>query len=231
MIKSVIFDFDDTLIDNRDLDYQGFVIPCSQLHMAIPQKKEITHLRKNGFLAKDIVKHIKKQTKTRFSVEDFLLLRASFLQSSKSISLLSLRNKTINVFSYLRRRNVKCFLCTVRKDKKVILNFLKQHNLEKIFQEVYTTKDTGCDLDNTNSQNRILIKNSLIYKIIKKYNLILNEIVFVGNSEDDYKSAMQTNVNFILFINSYTKQPNIENVIHVNNMSSLQKKLSIFRSN
>lgn len=230
MIKSVIFDFDDTIIDNRELDYKGFAVPCSQLHLTILDKKEITRLRKNGLLAKDIIQHIKKQTKIRFSIKDFLLLRANFLQSSKSISSLALRDNTKDVFSYLKRRNVKCFLCTVRKDKKVILNFLKQSDLGTIFKEVYTAKDIGCDLDNTNSHNRILIKNSLIHKIIKKYDLTLNEIIFIGNSEDDFKSAMQMSVNFILFTNSYTKQVDIKNVTKVNNMLSLQKKLSFFRS-
>lgn len=227
MIKAVIFDFDDTIIDNRELDYQGFVIPSKQLSVHILPKKEITMLRKKELLAKDILIHIQKQTKVQFSVKEFLLLRAKFLQSTSSLRFISLREKTKDLLNHLRNRNVKSFLCTVRKDKKVILEFLKLQNLEDAFEKIYVMKDIGCELENTNSQNRILIKNSLINKIIRDNDFSSNEIVLVGNSEDDLEAGKQMNVNFILFTNSYIKEPIIKNTIKVSNMKTLQKKIDV----
>ena len=55
MTHLVIFDFDDTLTDNRFLDYQAFSIPCKKLGLPIPKSQKITNLRKKGFLAKDIM--------------------------------------------------------------------------------------------------------------------------------------------------------------------------------
>ncbi len=227
MIKAVIFDFDDTVIDNRELDYQGFVIPSKQLKVPILPKKEIVTLRRNRLLAKDIITYIQKQTKAQFSVKEFLLLRAKFLQSANSIRFIYLRKKTEDLLNHLQNKNIKPFLCTVRKDKKVILDFLKLHNLEDVFEKIYTMKDIGCELENTNSQNRILIKNSLINKIIKNNDFSPNEIVFVGNSEDDFEAGKQMNVNFILFTNSYIKEPFIKNTIKISNMKTLQKKIDI----
>jgi len=42
MTHLVIFDFDDTLTDNRFLDYQAFSIPCKKLGLPIPVTSTFT---------------------------------------------------------------------------------------------------------------------------------------------------------------------------------------------
>ena len=84
MIQLVIFDFDDTIIDNRFSDYQGFIIPCQKLKLFNPPLKEIYHLRKEGVLAKDIVLRLSKKHEKKFSIEKFLAIRRIFINGTNS---------------------------------------------------------------------------------------------------------------------------------------------------
>jgi phosphoglycolate phosphatase-like HAD superfamily hydrolase len=225
MIKSVIFDFDDTLIDNKELDYQGFVIPCLKLGLPLPTSKQIFHLRKNNFLAKDITINLRNRSKKQFSIKNFLSLRSTFLQSKESIPFLYLKIGTKSLLSFLKDNKIKCFLCSVRQNKQTILDFLRKNKIHNYFSNVYVMKDIGVEIENFNMSNRKLIKNSLIYKIIKNTQCVPNEIVFVGNSKEDLNSALDMHVNFIYYKNSYLKEININDIIKVQTMTDLRRQI------
>jgi phosphoglycolate phosphatase-like HAD superfamily hydrolase len=226
MINSVIFDFDDTVINNSLLDYEGFLRPCKKLGAPVPKFEKIINFRKKGLLARDIALKIKTETKKSFSITQFLQLRNEFLQHYESISFLTLHTGARNLLTFLKAKKIDCFLCSVRKNKKIVTNFLIKNRINQYFSGVYLMDDIGLNLDNSNSSNRVLIKNSMIHKIIKDHLLSNSNIVFIGNSKDDYNSAVNMHVKFIYYENFYNDDV-IKYVIKVKDMKRLQQKLSM----
>ena len=58
MIKLIIFDFDDTLIDNDKLDYQSFVSSFKEFGLSKPTLNDIIKYRKKVYLQKISLKNI-----------------------------------------------------------------------------------------------------------------------------------------------------------------------------
>ena len=167
MIRLIIFDFDDTLTDNRFLDYQAFLIPCKKLGLSIPKLNKVSALRKKGYLAKDImIMHLKKEKKEQL-IQQFLDHRSKFLNSEKSLNHLKLKKNTKSLLYFLKRKKIPCVLCTARKNKKHILNFLTKNKIISYFSNVYFMEDLKFSMDNLAASNRVLIKNILVRKIIK----------------------------------------------------------------
>lgn len=223
MIKYVIFDFDDTLISNKQLDFESFKHTCEYFETKSPTKNELHKQRKKGLLARDIVKNIVHKSKNSFSINDFLNYRKNFLLSKESNSFLELRSDTKNLLSFLKRNEVKCYLCSVRSNKKLLLNFLNENNISKYFSKILTPSDLKINLDNTILSNRVLIKNSLIKNFLK--GISHNNFIFVGDSEEDLISANNFSIKFILFEKEYSNNKFKSNIITVSDMKILKKKL------
>lgn len=224
MIKAVIFDFDDTIINNSSLDYEGFIRPCKELGIPTPDFKRIMYFRKKRLLARGIALKIQEHTKKKFSISKFISLRNEFLQSKESTPFLNLNTGTRNLLSFLKSKKIRCFLCSIRKNKKIIIDFLVKNDIRDYFSGIYLMNDIGPDLDNSYPSNRVLIKNSLIHKIIKDQLISNSNVVFIGNSEDDYNSALNMHVKFIYYENLYIGNT-VKGAVKVQNMKSLKRKL------
>ena len=223
MNKCVIFDFDDTLVNNEPLDFEGFKRPCNYFGIKPPSKNEISLQRKKGLLAQEIIKNINKKTKKVFSIADFLNYRNFFLSSSESNSYLRLKNNTLNLLSFLQKNGVICYLCSVRSNKKLIINFLINNNIQHYFSGIFIPQDFKINIDNRNNSNRILIKTSLIKQILKK--ISSNQIVFVGNSKEDFIAANKFLIKFILLPKHSFKNEFTDNLCIAFNMKILKNKL------
>lgn len=222
MIKIVIFDFDDTLIDNRELDYQGFRIPCKRLGLKIPSKKKILFLRGKGLLAEKIVTLLCNNQKLK---KDFLEIRKNFIHSKETVPFLKLKIGTKLILETLKKKDIICFISSVRTNKNTINKFLKEKKIEKLFKGIYLPNDIKLKISNTTVNNRILIKTSIIKYIIKKFLLKTDEIIFIGNNNEDYKSASKIGVKFIFFKNQYLSDIKYNNIIKVKTMKELKIKL------
>ncbi len=223
MNKCVIFDFDDTLVNNDLLDYEGFKRPCNYFGIKIPSKNEIILQRKKGLLAHEIIKNMNQKIKKVFPITDFLIYRRNFLLSSESNSFLRLRNNTKNLLLFLKRNGVLCYLCSVRSNKKLIINFLTNNNILHYFSGIFTPQDLKINIDNRNSSNRILIKTSLIKQILKK--ISSNHIVFIGDSKEDFIAANKFFIKFILLPKHSFKNEFGNYICIASNMKILKNKL------
>jgi len=223
MEKYVIFDFDDTLVNNELLDFEGFKRPCNYFGIKPPSKNEISLQRKEGLLAEEIIKNINKKTKKVFSITNFLNYRKNFLSSSESISYLRLKNNIQNLLSFLQKNGVICYLCSVRSNKKLIINFLINNNIRYYFSGIFIPQDFKINIDNRNISNRILIKTSLIKQILKK--ISSNQIVFIGDSKEDFIAANKFLIKFILLPKHSFKNEFSDNVCIAFNINILKHKL------
>ena len=227
MNNIVIFDFDDTITDNQKLDHHAFVIPCKKLGLKIPDAKYIKKKRKENYLAEEIIKEFLKDFKSN-DIKKFLDERNKFLNSKKSMKYLELQSYTKYILYYLKRKKIRIILCTARKNKKNILDFLKERGINHYFDDNYFSEDYKINLDNRKSENRIIIKKKLLNKIIKSESINKNKIIFIGNSLEDYIAANKINLPFILYQNTYLEKSKIDKQIKkINSHLQLKKQIEL----
>ena len=87
--------------------------------------------------------------------------------------------------------------------------------------------DLNIKLDNRDEGNRILIKRSLLYSILKKSRIKKNEILYIGNSLEDFKACENLQINFIHFQNDYLSKLVNNEIITINSMSELKNAIRI----
>lgn len=223
MIKLIIFDFDDTLTDNSRLDLYSFLIPCKKLDLKEPATTMITSLRKKGYLAKDIVKKIIPYTNQQPLYDEFIRIRNEYLESERSLRYLKLQNNTKSLLHILQQKKITCVLSSANKNKDRVLHFLQINNIKKYFSKTYFMDDLCFKIDNSNEENRILIKKSLLHKIIKYRSINHNEIIYVGNSIEDLEAASYFRLAFVHYQNQYLKKLDNYDIIKTDNMKNLKK--------
>ncbi len=216
MESLVIFDFDDTIVDNSKLDYMGFKIPCQKLGIDFPTKSKLIIYRKKGMLAKEIIQIFSNDKK---KLNEFLKLRKNFLKN-KSSNYLKVKPYSNLVFQKLINNN-KLIISTANNNTKMINKFLKENNLNQFFKKIFTINELGIELENNNSSNRNIIKTSLLKLIIKNYKNSIKHFIFVGNSLEDYYAAKKLKIKFIYFLNPYLPNPKINNLKKVTKMNQI----------
>jgi phosphoglycolate phosphatase-like HAD superfamily hydrolase len=183
-------------------------------------------LRKNKKTAKNIVKLIKNSTSVDFSEDEFLEYRKKFLTSNKANTFLILKSGTLETLKMIHTKKIPICLCTVRKNKQIVVNFLKQQKIKKYFDTIFSTTDIDKKIDNTISENRILLKSSFLKKFLQKYQLESNEILYVGNSNEDFISASEHNIVFLKYDNAYLPKEQNNYSYFANNMERVNKIIS-----
>ena len=225
MINLVILDFDDTITDNRLLDFKAFETPCKNLSIAPPSLQMISSSRKKGLLARDIMqKHLRKIRKSNL-LNDFLSRRDTFLSDSKSMYHLQLKKHVIQVLVLLKRKKIKCSLCSARKNKQMVKSFLKYNKIDSYFFTKYFMHDVGFVIDNIVRSNRILIKTSLLKQIIKDERINPQRVLYVGNSSEDYEAATRLKIPFVYMENHYLDKESGLDLNRVGNMFDLKQKI------
>lgn len=228
MIKLIVFDFDDTITDNRRLDHQAFKIPSKKLSLIAPSKKKIIKFRKKDYSAEKIIRIYNKNNEKK--IEKFLQIRNQFLLNIKSADFLTLKPNTKTLLNFLQKKKILCIICTTKINKKIVTKFLTNHNLKNTFFKIYSTKDLGLLLDNRSSKNRIKIKTMLINKIIKQSFLEKCEILYVGNSMEDFYAVENLKIQFVYFQNSYLKNYRLKKINTVSTMKELQSFIQDFNN-
>ena len=223
MMKTVIFDFDDTITNNQLLDYMAFSVPSKKLSINKPTKFEILKARKKGLLVGDIILPYLKYQNADIK-KRFFLYRTEFLNDINSINFLRVQKNLRQLLYNLEKRKISCIICSSKKNKEIIIKFLKKNDLRKFFDQIFVSSDLGFEIDNTNEENRILIKRSLLYSVVKKENKQYGDIVFVGNFED-IEASKDLDIIPIFFQNSYLQKQNVKSIISVNNMLELNNKI------
>ena len=117
-------------------------------------------------------------------------------------------------------------IITANKNKKAVLNFLHNEKLFRYFFKILFMDDLDIELNNSNSSNRILIKSSLLNKSLKNSKIPKTEILYVGNSLEDFESSRYFKINFIHFQNEYLPKLVNNTFPSINSMNQLQKCIS-----
>ena len=220
MTKLIIFDFDDTITDNFLLDFKSFYFTCKKFGIKCPTKNKILKFRREGLLANDISKQLIDNNK--IDLDAFITYRKEFLENN-SVKYLRLKKNIKKLFDFIKTKEMKNVICSANKHKFIIENFLKANKIFHNFNKILTTDELGFRIDNTSFSNRVLIKNSLLHNVLKKFKIPTSEIVFVGNSLEDLQSANYYGIPFIYIQNYYLPLLKKKNIYAVNSMTKLRK--------
>lgn len=206
MIKLIIFDFDDTLIDNQKLDHESFRNICLNFQAYVPTKKEFSELRKKNYNAKKIIDIIIKKSNKKINKNLFFKKRNSFLSSPDSLNYLIIKPYARRIIKKLFSQNYILLILSIRKKKFLIEIFLEKNDLLIYFENILNPENSKLEMRNIT--NAIKTKRQLFKKIFSLYDVKNNEILYVGDSEIDSTVASIYGVKFIL-----VKNPLMQNSI------------------
>ena len=223
MIRLIIFDFDDTITDNSLLDFKSFYFTCRKFGIEFPTKNKILNFRRKGLLANYISKRLTENS-NKIDLDLFIAYRKKFLEKN-SIKYLGLKKDIKKLFMFIKTKEIKCVVCSANKHRFIVENFLKTNKIFHNFSKILTMNKLGFSIDNSSFSNRVLIKNSLLHNILKKFKITTSEIIFVGNSMEDLQSANYFEIPFIYFQNNYLPLQEKKNIHTVNSMIELRQAI------
>ena len=226
MTRLLIFDFDDTLVNNHYLDIKSFEIPYKIVSLNPPSKHEIKKLRKKGKTADYIIKNNLKKNNLKKFYNNIINEREKFFSKDQT-NYLILQNHLEKNLAKIKIKNIELDIITANKNKNLVLKFLNQEKIIKYFSKVVFMDDLNIKLDNSDVENRILIKRSLLYSILKKSKIKKNEILYIGNSLEDFKACENLQINFIHFQNDYLPKLVNSEVITINSMNKLKNAIKV----
>jgi phosphoglycolate phosphatase-like HAD superfamily hydrolase len=186
-LKAVIFDFDDTLTDNKRLDLESFRHLSRVLSLYTPTGREIEELRKN-LLAKDIISWMIRKSARSVPLDICLKIRDDFLKN-RNEQLIIVKPKTRSTLRRLKSQGCMLFIATTRTDIRPVKAILRKHRLAQFFEEVYG-KDSGD-------------KISIYKKILLDLDLTPRECMVVSDSFQDLSQALDLGMEAVGVLGSY----------------------------
>jgi len=192
-LKAVIFDFDDTLTDNKKLDLESFRHLSRVLRLYMPTGCEIKELRKT-LLAKDIISWMIRKSARSVPLDVCLKIRDDFLRN-KNEQLIIIKPKIRSTLRRLKSRGCILFVATMRTDIRAVKTILRKYGLEKYFEEVYG-KDFGD-------------KTSIYKEILLDLDLRPHECMVVGDSFQDLLQALDLGMEAVGVFGSYGADPRL----------------------
>tara|TARA_A100001037_G_C15019767_1_gene575759 strand:- start:198 stop:872 length:675 start_codon:yes stop_codon:yes gene_type:complete len=216
MISLIIIDFDDTIVENSELDYQSFKSTSMKFGVYYPSKKELRLFRHKKIKEKEIIKLI--ELKSNKKIKEYSKFRKRFLESYESTRYLKLRPFLKNNLVFLKNKKMKIFIFTLRKNKKNIQRFLIDNNIDELIDGIETAKKID-----TKNEKIAISEKMIMFDLIKKKNkLNSNNLISIGDSFVDAHVANKFKVrHFSINIENFG-----ENEINFDNFKELKELLT-----
>jgi len=180
--KLYIFDLDDTLINNQEVDYKSFQLIFDKYNIHTAYDRTILELRKKGYTASKLISDW--VIKCKVTHEELMKERNKLLLDPELWDWAKLNKGVKRTLILLKRFNHKVIVAT-KKPKKLAKQILNHLDIEQYFKEVHGSKD------------KITLLNQLVDKH-KNY-----EIVFIGDSPEELKEMKDKNIKTFCYPNPY----------------------------
>jgi len=172
MIKAVIFDFDDTITNNRTLDYMSFRFLSEEHKLFVPTEKEILRMRRANFLAPEMIATAifekSKGISVLLNISDLLDERRKFLESDDASRWLVPRKGIVKIVKGLASTGCFLFVASIRKRKRPTLLCLSRLGIRDCFEQIFCGN-----------------KGNIYRKIIEDYHLQGKECLVIGDKIGD----------------------------------------------
>ena len=186
--RVIVFDFDDTLTDNKVLDLLSFQYLSSSLGLHMPTRQEIKELRCKSMLAKDIITWMIEKSAKSVQVEHCMKMRDEFLKGKESAALIRIKKRVYSTLKKLKAQGYTLLVAT-RKDVTQLKPILESHKLRGFFQGLYANSSED--------------KTSIYQKILHDFNLLPSECLVVSNSFQDLLPALDLGMKAVGIEGSY----------------------------
>lgn len=209
MIKSVILDFDGVILDSNSVKEKAFSNLYSAYGKTISKKVAEYHKKNLGISRYMKIKYFhekflkKKITKNQINI---LADKFSDLVFEKIIKVKFI--KGANEFIVENYKNYDLHISSATPQNELI-NICKKRKINHFFKTINGSPIT---------------KRQHIKYIKKKYNLRLNEIIYIGDSYNDFKAAKDSNINFINI--GSLKKYKYKKIFFAKNLIKLNNKIS-----
>lgn len=201
MIKAVIFDVDETLINTGDNTCKGLTKTAQKLKLRVPEDKEMRRLF--GLPWRALVCTLWPEIKDG-DVLDIEYFNQKYMEHGCDEYPISSPPKTADILSLLKKKNLLLGIITSRRYQE-LPGILEQVGLDvSLFDYVEAHDHNGYGKPDPRVFNNL--KKALEEKGIKS-----GESVYVGDAIYDYQAASGADINFIAFINgAYSEEDFID---------------------
>ena len=192
----IIFDLDGTLVDS----VKDIMIANNKTLVKFGYKpisfKNVKHIIGQGIRV-NITKSLMMQNIKVTKIKEIEMYNYFFSFYKKNLHVKSKVYVGLNSFlKKLKKKNYKLAVCS-NKLEELTLIVLKKTKLLKYFDFV-----AGGDTFAHKKPHPSVLNN-----VIKKFKIDKKKVLFIGDSEHDYESAINSNIKFCLKTNGYTNKP------------------------
>jgi len=222
--KLIIFDFDDTLLDNTLIDIESFNFLSKKYGLLKIKDKKIISWRKNGMLAKNIIKNMIKNKKNVL-LNDCIKERLEYLRNDGGVELSREKENAKKVLQELKKQGNYNIIVSNRENKKFIIKILKKLHISLYINAVY------CKTYNEKKKikiDNIKLKEELYRKVISdlesKHNI--SNVIVVGNLKSDIIAAKKLKIRTIGIKGSFRYDSGLSKITHtIENLEDLLSSL------
>jgi len=198
----IIFDFDDTIVDNTYLDVDSFQKICRLYNLPVISKNQIIRWRKNGMLAKNIfMKIIVNQNNTKIDI--CVKKRLEYLsKGGGGIRFAKMKHNVYKTFYKIKKGKNIVVVITTRENKSIVKEILKKFKIEIYVDKIYTARDSKVKVKTT--QDYVKLKVDLYKKALSEFNFKKKEkALVIGNLKTDILAAKKVGLFPIAVKGSY----------------------------
>lgn len=205
-----LLDFDGVVLDSADIKTDAFYELYKPYGLGVAKKAKEFHIKNQGVSRFKKFQEIKKLYLNNVtSIEDSEELSSRFSDIIlKKILSAPFVEGVLDFLNCLKREEIPTFLLSATPHEELI-SICKEREIEHFFSGIYGSPEE---------------KYRRGLKIIKKWGVDISRVIFIGDSINDYESAVQLKVQFIGLVLNGKRNPFPPLVKTVNNFNKLKIK-------
>lgn len=203
-LRLIIFDLDDTLIDNREVDYQSFALTCQAHQIHAPSRNRLLHYRNQGMTAEEII-HMLWGEKHLPVLNQIKKQRLKLLASGDLWLHLALPFPgVVNLLKDLERKKIQVAIVTIRKNRRLIEQLLKKIDCWKCINFLFCGDDMP-DLSGlkTHVGDAFKFKKAGYKKAMKNFKVESKQTLVIGDDPDELRAALDLHMSCVRVRNPY----------------------------